>query len=290
MAKSLKVDLLIIDPQNDFMGEDDGTPYAVKMDDGSVLTASLPVKGARSDMKRLGAMIDRVGHKLNDIHVTLDSHRTIDVAHPAMWRDQNGRPPSPFTIIRADDIANSIWTPRDPGLRGRMYNYAKALEAGGNYLLIIWPTHCVIGTWGHNIEVNLVKALHRWEEREFATVDFVTKGSNPFTEHYGGLMAEVVDPTDPSTQLNTTMLSILQDADIIGVAGEALSHCVLRTVTQVADNIGTDHVKKFHLFTDCMSPVPAAPGTPDFPAIGQQFLRDMAARGMTLTTSDQFLA
>ena len=115
------------------------------------------------------------------------------------------------------------------------------------------------------------------------------KGSNPFTEHYGALMAEVPDPSDPSTGLNTEFLRMLAEADVVAVAGEASSHCVLKTVTQIADNIGDKHISKFHLLQDCMSPVPAIPGV-DFPALAQKFLHDMKGRGMTVTTSDQFLA
>lgn len=64
----MKVHLVIIDPQIDFMDSK-----------GS----ALPVPGANADMNRLAAMIGRVGNKLEDIHVTLDSHRIIDIAHPA---------------------------------------------------------------------------------------------------------------------------------------------------------------------------------------------------------------
>src|SRR3989344_587938 len=109
MGKSLNVHLVVIDPQNDFMGNDDGSPYSVSLKDGTALTASLPVKGAVSDMQRLTQLVDRLGPRLDDIHVTLDSHRVIDVAHAGMWRDAAGRTPAPFTIIRYDDIANSIW-------------------------------------------------------------------------------------------------------------------------------------------------------------------------------------
>lgn len=291
MGRSLNIHLVVIDPQNDFMGNDDGSPYTVTLKDGTSLAATLAVKGAVSDMKRLAKMIDRVGPRLNDIHATLDSHRVIDVGHPGMWRDENGKCPAPFTIVKADDIRNGIWTPRNPAYRKRMLAYAEALEAGGKYkyLLMVWPEHCLIGTWGHNVEANLMASFGRWERTQFANVDYVTKGSNPFTEHYGALMAEVPDPEDPSTQLNMDFLRILQEADIIAVAGEASSHCVKETVAQVAANIGDEHLKKFHVLTDCMSPVPQAPGTPDFPAIAEQFFRDMAARGMTLTTSDKFL-
>ena len=65
---------------------------------------------------------------------------------------------------------------------------------------------------------------------------------------------------------------------------------MLKTVTQIADHIGDEHIKKFHLFRDCMSPVPAIPNVVNFPAIAEQFLRDMQSRGMTVTTSTDFLS
>ncbi len=83
---------------------------------------------------------------------------------------------------------------------------------------------------------------------------------------------------------------MLAEADMVAVAGEASSHCVLKTVQQIADNIGDAHVKKFHLLRDCMSPVPAVPGGPDFPKIAETFLRDMKRRGMAITTSTDFLS
>ena len=103
-------------------------------------------------------------------------------------------------------------------------------------------------------------------------------------------MAEVPDAEDPGTALNTAVLDMLSTADKIGIAGEASSHCVLTTVNQIAENIGTEHIKKFELITDCMSPVGAVPGGPDFPAIAADWLKDMQRLGMTLTTSKDFLA
>ena len=271
----MRVELLIIDPQNDFMDQPD---------------AALPVPGATEDMQRLAAMIDRVGSKLEDIHVTLDSHRVIDVGHPGMWRNEDGEYPPPFTVISADDIARGVWVPRNPAFRSRLLSYARELEARGNYPLMVWPEHCLIGTPGHNVQPDLMAALIRWERKEFANVDYVTKGTNTFTEHYGALQAEVPDPEDPATQLNSRFLDMLAEADIIAVAGEALSHCVMSTVNQIADNIGEEHIKKFYILHDASSPVPAVPGGPDFPAIAQAWLKDMEARGMRLSTTESFLA
>jgi nicotinamidase/pyrazinamidase len=282
----LKVHLVLIDPQNDFMGNDDGSPYAVKLDNATQ-QASLPVQGAVSDMKRLANLIDRVGDRLDDIHVTLDSHHVIDVSHGGMWRNSNGDHPSPFTIITTADIDNGTWFPVDPDLRPRLRKYVQTLKDNGNYDLCIWPEHCLIGSWGHNVQPILADALQRWERDHFAVIDYVTKGTNCFTEHYGALQAEVPDPTDPKTMLNNDFLQVLQRADIIGIAGEASSHCVKETVNQIAINIGVDHVKKFHVITDCMSPVihPAI----DFPGIAKKFFDSMEQQGMTLTTSAKFL-
>lgn len=276
MAKRLNIQLVVIDPQNDFC---------------DIPGAALPVPGANADMERLAKFIDRAGSKLADIHVTLDSHRLIDIAHPAWWMDQNGDQPKPFTLISANDIEAGIWTPRDPGLRSRTLAYARTLEsAPDHYKICVWPPHCLIGTAGHNVHAALNKSLQKWSDREFAMVDYITKGSNPYTEHYGALMAEVPDPNDPSTGLNTQFLTMLAEADIVAVAGEASSHCVLKTVQQIAENIGAEHIKKFHLLRDCMSPVPAIPNVVDFPAIAEAFLNRMKADGMTITTSTDFLS
>lgn len=272
---ALKFHLVVIDPQQDFADSPGST---------------LPVTGANKDMCRVADLIDRVGNKLTDVHVTLDSHHLIDVAHPAMWRNENGEEPAPFTLISANDLKAGIWTPRRMGLRNRMIRYTETLEAAGQYMLMVWPPHCLIGSPGHAVQPDLFAALSRWEKREFANVHYVTKGTNVFTEHYGALMAEVPDPSDPSTQLNTDFLNMLAEADIVAIAGEALSHCVKATVTQIADNIGEEHIRKLHILTDCTSPVPQTGNGPDFPKIAKDWLRKMEDRGLTLTTSLDFLS
>lgn len=272
---SISVHLVVIDPQKDFMDDPD---------------SALPVPGANDDMNRLAAMVDRIGPKLEDIHVTLDSHRVIDVGHPGFWRNSDGDSPSPFTIITADDLTTGHWSPRNMEFRARMIDYAKSLERGGNYPLMVWPEHCIIGTPGHNVQTTLMQSLVKWERKNFANVNFVTKGTNAFTEHYGALQAEVPDANDPSTALNVEFLSMFSQADIILLAGEALSHCVLSTVNQIVNNIGDADVKKFRILTDCSSPVPQVGAGPDFPAIAQTWLQDMQSRGMELTTSTEVFA
>ena len=270
-----KLDLIIIDPQNDFCDIPD------------TLTAqerpSLAVPGAHEDMLRLSSFIDRVGNRLNDIHVTLDSHNPIDIAHPAWWVNEQGANPTPFTVIQAADVRAGVWKSSNPLAQAYSRSYVENLAVGGRYPLVIWPEHCLIGSWGHNVHFAVKASLDTWARKRLEVVNFVTKGSNPKTEHYSAVQAEVPDPDDPSTLLNTSLIQTLGNADRILIAGEALSHCVANTVRDIANNFGADNVKKMVLLTDCTSSVPG------FENLGADFIKEMVARGMQLAKSTEYL-
>jgi nicotinamidase/pyrazinamidase len=269
----MNIQLLIIDPQRDFCDPN----------------GSLYVKGAEKDMDRVALMVKRLKGKLDDIHVTMDSHRLFDVAHPIYWVDSNGKNPAPFTFIDDADVESGRWSPSVPSLYKRSLDYTRQLKTNNRYQLCIWPVHCQIGSEGHGIIPNLLDALSDWE-RAPAMVDIVTKGSNPYTEHYSAVKAEVPDPEDPTTQLNTGLIKTLQDADIIAIAGEASSHCVANTVRDIADGFGDDaYVAKMHFLKDGSSYVAGLPN--DFgKTMEEQFLREMTARGMKITTTTDFLS
>jgi nicotinamidase-related amidase len=110
-------------------------------------------------------------------------------------------------------------------------------------------------------------------------VNFVAKGSNLFTEHYSGLVADVPDPADPSTKINTALLDTLNEADEILFTGEALSHCVANTITDIANNFGVDNIKKFVLLDDTSSNVTGCD------KLGQDFVKNMVAKGMRITNT-----
>lgn len=265
--KKQKLEFLIIDPQNDFCN----------------LKGSLFVPGADEDMKRLSALLLRLQNKIDDIHVTLDSHRFVDIAHPIFWIDSEGNNPTPFTIITVDDVEQGKWTTTNPAYRKRAFEYVKALGTHNRYLLCIWPPHCLIGTWGHNVADTIQNALLNWEKGRFAVVDYVTKGSNIWTEHYSAVQADVPDAQDPGTMLNTQLIETLERADMIILSGEALSHCVANTVRDIANTFGEDNIKKMMLLEDCCSNVPG------FENMGQEFVLEMAGRGMKLVKSTEFM-
>jgi nicotinamidase-related amidase len=270
--------LLIIDPQVDFC-EPSGSLYVANNKSNAV-----------EDMTRLGQFIDRVGDRLADIHVTMDSHRRTDIAHPLWWKDRNGQKPGPFTMITSKDVENGTWTPAIPQMRQRSLDYVRALEKGGKFVLIVWPEHCLIGTPGHNVTKPIADALHNYEGQVGRMVNYVTKGSNPFTEHYSVFRAEVPDPADPSTQLNAALVQTLQEADLIYVGGEAQSHCVASSIRDLASAFGDDsYLSKMTLLIDCMSNVGDPPGTTMFTDQGNKFVAEMQARGMKVAKSTDVL-
>lgn len=266
-------ELLIIDPQNDFCD----LPVTAGP------RPALPVPGADADMRRLAAFIDRQGAALTGIRVTLDSHSPVDIAHPLWWRDAAGASPAPFTVIQAEDVRAGRWRAADPRQQDYSARYVAQLELGGRYPLVVWPEHCLLGGWGHNVHGELKAALDAWSRAQLTAVEFILKGTNPRTEHYSAVQAEVPDPADAATQPNRALIRTLAAADRIVVAGEALSHCVANTVRDLAEHLGPEGTKKLVLLTDCASPVSG------FEALGTQFIEELTARGMQLARSTDSL-
>jgi nicotinamidase-related amidase len=273
-----RIQLLLIDPQNDFC---DLPPAWCAQDaaTGRPLQPALPVAGAHADMLRLAGLIREGSRGISGITVTLDSHHRLDIAHPTFWQTRGGDAVTPFTSITAAQVRAGDYAPRDAAALPRTLAYLDELERRGRYTLMVWPVHCEIGSWGHNVHPAVKSAYNAWEESQLRMVEKIGKGSNPWTEHYSAIQAEVPDDADPDTQLNMPLIESLDRADLIVIAGEASSHCVKATTEHVATNLPSRQPGKIVLITDCMSPVTG------FEAQHQAFLDDMAARGAQLRTS-----
>jgi nicotinamidase-related amidase len=177
------------------------------------------------------------------------------------------------------------YTTVKPSLLKWTLDYLKQLMSGKRYPHMIWPPHCLIGTPGHNIVQPLADALLRWEIDNCAYVNYVTKGSNYRTEHFSAVRAEVPDPEDNTTQLNSDFIGVVMDADEILLSGEALSHCLANTVRDMANSFGDDSfIKKCVLLTDGSSSVTG------LDILGKQFVQEMSARGMRCSTTADYLA
>ncbi len=274
-----RIHLVIIDPQNDFCDLPDA--YLPASTDKQLrIVPTLPVAGAHADMLRVAALITAAGATLTDISVTLDSHQHIDIAHPTFWRDGNGSAIGPFTPITAADVRAGRYVPRIEAALPRVLGYLDRLEAAARYTHMVWPVHCEIGSWGHNVHCDVLAAYNRWEEATLCTVNKVMKGTNPWTEHYSAIRAEVPDPADAATGVNTAFIAQLRDADLIVIAGEAGSHCVKATTEHIVEHLGAG---KLTLLVDCMSPVAG------FEVQHRAFIDAMRIQGARIATSANIL-
>lgn len=236
-----KFDLLIIDPQNDFMDIDG---------------AALPVGGANADMERLSAWLNANRDQVQSITVTLDSHASVGIERTSFWQHGDGSAVNPFTVITAADLQAGRFKPIHGGRDAEVLAYLQALETNAKRQLVVWPVHCVVGTWGHNIQKNLAEALAQWEARTGNVCDKVLKGQNHMTEQYSAFKAEVPREDDARTALRRDLLDKLeQGGNTLLVAGEASSHCVAASVDDMFAHLSPQRLRQTVLLTDCMSPV-----------------------------------
>jgi nicotinamidase-related amidase len=307
---SKQVHLICIDPQHDFCykGDPNWWKNLPKNVQDAILNlppetqdwikflaqpGKLSVPGADLAMKRVGDMIGKNTKKIDDIHVTLDSHQECHIANNTFWQDSKGDPPNAFTIVTSDMVRKGElkpvamgqkvnWEGKEIRLEEYCQIYVDALAASGRYPLMLWPPHCLIGSFGESMMPAIDNGIKKWiADSGCALVNFVAKGSNFKTEHYGALKAEVPDSEDPSTQINTGLISVLEKADRIIAAGIAGSHCLANTLLDVANAFKDDSfVKKLILLTDGIAPVPGCE------QMQEDFIKEMTSRGMQLSTTD----
>lgn len=261
---SMDTKLLIIDPQNDFCDLDG---------------AALPVAGADADMRRLARFMAAVRSRVTDLIVTLDSHASVGIERTTFWTTGTGEPVAPFTVITEADVQSGRFRPRDPAVQAQVRDYLRALERGGRYQLMVWPVHCVVGTWGHNIHEAVAAEIATWEANALRPALRVLKGQNPMTEQYSAVQAEVPLDDDPLTQPNQRLIERSRPTNaLLFVAGEAASHCVAATMEHLFEQMSSDERRNVVILRDCMSPVAG------FESAAEGFFqraRELGARVMT---------
>lgn len=230
-----KVLLLLIDMQNDFMEN-----------------GELAVPNSHVDVANTLRFIYRNFEKITDIAVSLDTHRVHQIFHPSWWTDRNGNHPEPFTVITARDVEEGKWLPAFE--KEISVEYVKNLERSGKKQLVIWPYHCLEGTFGCALEGQLANMVYFHSLCRGSDVKRIVKGQKPTTEMYGIFKAEY----DPTGARNDALLEELRKYDQIVVAGEAKSHCVLESLWQLVEYFAEkeEPASKIYCLEDCMSPIP----------------------------------
>ena len=157
--------------------------------------------------------------------------------------------------------------------------YTKRLEQKGKFKLVVWPEHCLIGTPGFCMVKEVHDALEEWSMKTGGSIEWVLKGQNLLTESYSALEAEV--PVNQTTSHNQSLFESLLETDRLLICGQAMSHCVNYTATNIVDKWPKDKLSNITLLTDCASSVPG------FEEAGEQFQSDMAKAGVQLKKSTE---
>jgi nicotinamidase-related amidase len=243
---------------------------------------ALYVPGAQDDIRRLNRFIFEHAGALTEIVATLDSHLPYQIFHPSWWADAAGNHPAPLTLITAADVAAGRWRPLVMPDWSRAY--VEALEGEAKKVLTIWPYHVLIGGPGNSLDPALFEVV-QWHALARQTQPaWLVKGRIPQSEHYSALRPEITVPGHPQGELHEGVLASLRAADVVFVAGEAQSHCVLETLEDIVELFdGEGSLAKFHLLTDCTSSV-LHPQI-DFEALSREAFARFARRGVQFVRS-----
>jgi nicotinamidase/pyrazinamidase len=251
----MKTALLIIDAQFDFCNR----------------AGALYVPGAEKDIERITRLIALDGEKIDGIFVTLDTHKVLDIAHPLFWGDQNGNTVAPFTRITAAAVKAGQWIPRYE--KEYVLHYLETLESQGEFYHFIWPEHCLAGSKGASLDDTLMESILAWTHRTGREYVTISKGIHPLTEHFGVFKAQVPVENAPETALNESFIAELDTFDRILIAGEARSHCVATSVSQIL-RYAPALIPKTIVLSDCMSDVP------NFEHLADAIFENAEAKGM----------
>lgn len=272
----IKVLMVCIDFQNDFM-EDIG---------------ALPVAHSKDDVRRTARWLYSNGSKVTKVFYSLDTHTMKQIFHPCWWRDQKGNLVTPGTVITYEDMVNGIWIPNfDKKIQDEnnpkkkvsyCQEYLRHLKEDGKKELRIWNYHCLEGTFGADLEGELAKMIYFHSILRSSDPIAVRKGTDPWTEMYG-----IINPEwSLDGYINKQVLRIFSQYDIIIFTGEAASHCVGDSLVQTLWNFRDrpDITKRFVVFKDCMSPIPG------FEDYTEGLLYGLQQKyGITVTNSTDFM-
>ena len=266
-ADERRIMLLLVDVQMDFVHPQ----------------GSLSVPGAVEDTRRVIEWLFEHSGQVTTIAASLDSHIPIQIFYPTWWVDDSGSHPEAYTVITSDEVEAGRWQPvYEPEWSKQ---YVAVLEKQAKKQLMIWPYHTMIGTEGHNLMPALYEAIAYHTAARQTQPVLITKGMIPQTEHYSMLEPELKVPEHPQGDLNQAFLAQLESHDLIYIAGQAKSHCVLETALSLMRYYGerSEMVNRFRVLIDCTSSV-AHPEI-DFEAQANKAYAEMREQGLSLVKS-----
>ncbi len=260
--------------------------------------------GAVDDNRRLCEFVYRNLDAISQIVPTLDTHHAMQIFHAVWLVDEEGRHPSPYTLVSAEDVERGRWRvdPAVPEALGldrdyaerHLLHYTRALEVSGKYDLTIWPYHAMLGGIGHALVPAVEEAIFFHSIARHAQPLVRVKGDSPLTEHYSVLGPEVTEGPDGDRlgSQDEELVETLLGFDAVVIAGQAKSHCVAWTIDDLLRSpvVGERELAaKTYLLEDCTSPV-VVPGAADYTEEADAAFARFAEAGMHVVRSTDPIA
>ena len=289
--------LLLVDVQNTFC-----------IPDYELFVGGRSGNGAVEDNIRLCQFIYRNLPHISKIACTLDTHTAMQIFHEIFWINDAGEHPIPLqTLITQADIEAGSWrvnpaisesvmgkSDQYAWLEAYGQHYVETLTAAGKYPLTIWPYHAMLGGIGHAVVSAVDETCFFHTIARKSQVHYETKGQNPLTENYSVLRPEVLNDADgkPIAKKNTVFLQMLLGYDRVIIAGQAKSHCVAWTISDLLTEIQQTDIalaKKIYLVDDLTSPV-VVPGIVDYTEPADAAFAEFSEAGMHIVQSTEPIA
>ena len=179
--------------------------------------------------------------------------------------DEKGNHPAPLTMISSTDITKGKWRfnadlAKQLGystnfMEKHLLYYTQRLERNSKYQLMIWPYHAMLGGIGHALVPVFEEAIFFHGIARNSQPDIQIKGSHPLTEHYSAINPEVTHDANGRLMVgkNDALLKKLLAYDAVIIAGQAKSHCVAWTISDLLASIKEENpafVEKIYLLED----------------------------------------
>lgn len=288
-------------------GEDDHTTALILIDvqntfclpDFELFVAGRSGRGAVEDNRRLTEFIYRNLGRITHITATMDTHRPLQIFHALFLVDEEGHHPPANTMITYEEVKAGKWKANPAAVASLgvdqeyadrfLRHYTKQLAEKDKYELTIWPYHAMLGGIGHALVSGVEEAIFFHSVARHTQADYKIKGEHIFTEHYSAVGPEILTGPEGENiaQKDDDLLGMVKNYDRIMIAGQAKSHCVAWTISDLLEQIkGEDPslADKVYLLEDCTSPV-VIPDVVDFTDQADRAFERFSQEGLHIVRS-----